>query len=80
MKPRSSERPIVALGTRCEGRTVNRAAPNVGCHSEPNVPLQRLFGNLITILPDIVAAVLEETLPPEVTVFELAARTAVLGE
>jgi hypothetical protein len=29
--------------------------------------------NLTTLAPDIVAAILDETLPPEVTLFELAA-------
>ena len=36
--------------------------------------------NLTTLAPDIVAAILDETLPPEVTLFELAAGTAVLWE
>ena len=31
--------------------------------------------NLTTLAPDIVAAILDETLPPEVTLFELAADT-----
>jgi hypothetical protein len=31
--------------------------------------------NLATIAPDIIAAILDETLPPEVTLFELAAGT-----
>jgi hypothetical protein len=31
--------------------------------------------NLTTLAPDIVAAILDETLPPEVTLFELAAGT-----
>jgi len=34
--------------------------------------------NLTTLVPDIVAAILDETLPPEVTLFELAAGTPVL--
>jgi hypothetical protein len=34
--------------------------------------------NLATLVPDIVAAILDETLPPEVTVFELAERTPLL--
>ena len=34
--------------------------------------------NLTTLAPDIVAAILDETLPPEVTLFELAAGTPVL--
>jgi len=33
--------------------------------------------NLTTLAPDIVAAILDETLPPEVTLFELAAGTPV---
>jgi len=36
--------------------------------------------NLTTLAPDIVAAILDETLPPEVTLFELAAGTPVLWE
>ena len=34
----------------------------------------------LTPAPDIVAAILDETLPPEVTLFELAAGTALLWE
>jgi hypothetical protein len=34
--------------------------------------------NLTTLAPDIVAAILDETLPPEVTLFELAAGTALV--
>jgi hypothetical protein len=34
--------------------------------------------NLTTLAPDIVAAILDATLPPEVTLFELAAGTPVL--
>jgi hypothetical protein len=34
--------------------------------------------NLTTLAPDIVAAILNETLPPEVTLFELAAGTPAL--
>ena len=36
--------------------------------------------NLTTLAPDIVASILDETLPPEVTLFELAAGTSVLWE
>jgi hypothetical protein len=36
--------------------------------------------NLTTLAPDIVAAILDETLPPEVTLFELAAGVAALWE
>jgi hypothetical protein len=36
--------------------------------------------NLTTLAPDIVSAILDETLPPEVTLFELAAGTPVLWE
>jgi hypothetical protein len=36
--------------------------------------------NLTTIAPDIVAAILEETLPEEVTLFELAAGTPLVWE
>jgi hypothetical protein len=36
--------------------------------------------NLTTLAPDIVAAILDETLPPEVTLFELAAGTPALWE
>ena len=34
--------------------------------------------NLTTLAPDIVAAILDETLPPEITLFELAAGTPVV--
>ena len=36
--------------------------------------------NLTTLAPDIVGAILDETLPPEVTLFELAAGTPLLWE
>ena len=36
--------------------------------------------NLTTLAPDIVAAILDETLAPEVTLFELAAGTPALWE
>jgi hypothetical protein len=36
--------------------------------------------NLTTLAPDIVAAILDETLPPEVTLFELAAGTPLSWE
>jgi hypothetical protein len=36
--------------------------------------------NLTTLAPDIVAAILDETLPPDVTLFELAAGTPLLWE
>jgi hypothetical protein len=36
--------------------------------------------NLTTLAPDIVAAILDETAPPEVTLFELAAGTPLLWE
>ena len=36
--------------------------------------------NLTTLAPDIVAAILDEKLPPEVTLFELAAGTPLLWE
>jgi hypothetical protein len=36
--------------------------------------------NLTTLAPDIVAAILDETLPAEVTLFELAAGTPLLWE
>jgi hypothetical protein len=36
--------------------------------------------NLATLAPDIVAAILDETLPSEVTLFELAAGTPLLWE
>lgn len=38
------------------------------------------IGNLITIVPDIVAAILDATLSSEVTLFELAAGTPLLWE
>jgi hypothetical protein len=36
--------------------------------------------NLTTLAPDIVAAILDETLPPYVTLFELAAGTPLVWE
>jgi len=36
--------------------------------------------NLTTLAPDIVTAILDETLPPEVTLFGLAAGTALMWE
>ena len=36
--------------------------------------------NLTTLAPNIVAAILDETLPPEVTLFDLATGTPVLWE
>jgi hypothetical protein len=36
--------------------------------------------NLTTLAPDLVAAILDERLPPEVTLFELAAGTPLLWE
>jgi hypothetical protein len=36
--------------------------------------------NLTILVPDIVAAILDETLPEEVTLFELAAQTSVLWD
>jgi len=36
--------------------------------------------NLTTAAPDIVAAILGETLPPEVTLFDLASGTPLLRE
>jgi hypothetical protein len=36
--------------------------------------------NLTTLAPDIVAAILDETLPEEVTLFELAAGTPLVWE
>ena len=36
--------------------------------------------NLTTLAPDIVTAILDETLPPELTLFELAAGTPVLWD
>jgi hypothetical protein len=40
----------------------------------------RRMVNLTTLAPDIVAAILDETLPEEVTLFDLAAGTPVLWE
>jgi hypothetical protein len=37
-------------------------------------------GNLTTLAPDIVATILDESLPPDVTLFELAAGTPVVWE
>jgi hypothetical protein len=36
--------------------------------------------NLTTLAPDIVTAILDETLPPDVTLFELAAGTPLVWE
>lgn len=36
--------------------------------------------NLTTLAPDIVAAILDETLPPEVTLFDLASGTPLLWD
>jgi len=36
--------------------------------------------NLTSLAPDLVAAVLDETLPPEVTLFELAAGMPLVGD
>jgi hypothetical protein len=36
--------------------------------------------NLTTLAPDIVAVILDEALPPEVTLFDLAAGTPLLWE
>jgi hypothetical protein len=36
--------------------------------------------NLTTLAPDIVAAILDETLPSEVTLFDLASRTPLLWD
>jgi hypothetical protein len=36
--------------------------------------------NLTTLAPDIVAAILDESLPPDVTLFDLAAGTPLLWE
>jgi hypothetical protein len=36
--------------------------------------------NLTTLAPDIVSAILDDTLPPEVTLFDLAAGTPLLWE
>jgi hypothetical protein len=38
------------------------------------------MANLTTLAPDIVAAILDEALPPEVTLFDLAAGTPLLRE
>jgi hypothetical protein len=40
----------------------------------------RRMVNLTTLAPDIVAAILDETLPPEVTLFELEAGTPLVWE
>jgi hypothetical protein len=42
--------------------------------------LQGLVDNLIPLAPDIVAGILDETLPPEVTLFGLAAGTPLVWE
>ncbi len=38
------------------------------------------MANLTTLAPDIVAVILDETLPPEVTLFDLASGTPLLWE
>jgi hypothetical protein len=40
----------------------------------------RRMVNLTTLAPDIVASILDETLPEEVTLFELAAATPLVWE
>ena len=45
----------------------------------PRAYVSRMI-NLTTLAPDIVAAILDETLPPEVTLFELASGTPLLWE
>ena len=38
------------------------------------------MANLTTLAPDIVAVILDETLPPEVTLFDLGSGTPLLWE
>ena len=38
------------------------------------------MANLTTLVPDIVAVILDETLPPEVTLYDLASGTPLLWE
>jgi hypothetical protein len=47
---------------------------------EVNNSYVRRMVNLTTLAPDIVAAILDETLPAEVTLFDLAAGTPLLWE
>jgi hypothetical protein len=55
----------------------DRNASQVISISLAGVGCLNFYLNLTTLAPDIVAAILDETLPPEVTLFELAAGTPV---
>lgn len=49
-------------------------------HAELDDGYANCMVNLTTLAPDIVAAILDETLPPEVTLFDLAAGTPLVWE
>lgn len=59
-----------------EARTLSEVAEREGMD---RAYVSRMV-NLTTLAPDIVAAILDETLPPEVTLFELASGTPLLWE
>lgn len=59
-----------------EARTLSEVADREGMD---RAYVSRMV-NLTTLAPDIVAAILDETLPPEVTLFDLASGTPMLWE
>lgn len=59
-----------------EARTLSEVAKREGMD---RAYVSRMV-NLTTLAPDIVAAILDETLPPEVTLFDLASGTPLLWE
>ena len=59
-----------------EARTLSEVAEREGMD---RAYVSRMV-NLTTLAPDIVAAILEETLPPEVALFDLASGTPLLWE
>lgn len=59
-----------------EARTLSEVAEREGMD---RAYVSRMV-NLTTLAPDIVAAILDETLPPEVTLFELASGTPLLWD
>jgi hypothetical protein len=59
-----------------EARTLSEVAEREGMD---RAYVSRMV-NLTTLAPDIVAAILDETLPPEVTLFDLASGTPLLWE
>ena len=59
-----------------EARTLSEVAEREGMD---RAYVSRMV-NLTTLAPDIVAAILDETLPPEVTLFDLASGTPLLRD